>query len=79
MLMIIHSMLSEKSIKEVLKELETVTTQIFLCITDNEILAYAGKGYILLVFHKDHSWYQVIYYKKLALWKTVRDTFWWLI
>ena len=48
-------MLSEKTIKEVLKELDTVTTQLFLCFTDNEILAYADKYCILLSSHEDHS------------------------
>lgn len=69
MLMIIHPMLSEETIKEVLKELEKVPAELSLCVIDNEILANASKCHILVTSDEDHSWYQMIYYKNLALWK----------
>ena len=55
MLMIIHPMLSEETIKEVLKELEKVPAELSLCVIDNEILANASKCHILVTSDEDHS------------------------
>lgn len=69
MLMIIHPMLSDETIKKVLKELEIVPAELSLCVINNEILANAGKCHVILTSDEDHSWNLMIYYKKLALWK----------
>lgn len=48
-------MLSEETIKEVLKELEKVPAELSLCVIDNEILANASKCHILVTSDEDHS------------------------
>lgn len=48
-------MLSEETIKEVLKELEKVPAELSLYVIDNEILANASKCHILVTSDEDHS------------------------